>query len=219
MERELTAGLDGYKQKFADLEPYEKMAKEAGRPLPDVLGSYIGMEHLLRSNPAEGFRTLAGQLGWKPQDVIAMLSGEQPAAPQPQRQPQPTQDVSRVREELSEVRKDLAIRDKMAEIERWAGRPGHERFQEQGIAQDMARFLETGIVADLDSAYDMACRLRPKAAAPRPKHVDKPVETGEKAKPAAPQPQGRPSGRSTQKRRASATIEDAVDAALRDVGF
>lgn len=221
MERELTQGIEQHRQRVADIEPYEQMAKEAGRKLPDVIASYVGMERMLRTDPVTGFQALAEQLGYKPADVAAMLTNEKAA--QPQRQPQqPTQDVSRLREELGEVRNDLKVRDKVAEIERWAKAPGHERFQEAGIAQDMAKFLETGVVADLDAAYDMACRLRPpKAAAqPKPKPVDKPVEGGDKkaAKP-KPQPQGRPSAKATQTRKASDDVGTAVERALQDVGL
>lgn len=175
MQRELEQGLAEKDKVLKPLEPFVKMAKDHGTTIDKALASYVNMEQLLRSNPAQGLRALAQNMGMHPQQMAQLLTGGQQQKPQGQ-QPQGTEDqtiralqheIQQLRNGMGQVQQTFRQQQETAvlsQVEQFAAQ--HPRFDE--LAEEIAQMLKTGYASDLGDAYEKAERLRPPPPAPQP---------------------------------------------------
>lgn len=168
---------DGLQQKDAQLEPlrpFFEMAEQHGVTVHDTLQSYINMENTLRTDLKGGMGLLAQRLGLSLPDLAAQLTGQaQPEGQQAESQRENVilrQEIEGLRAELGKVSntvKQTTEANTQKFVEDFASQ--HERFDE--LSDEIARLLQTGYADNLDSAYDIASRLKPVAAPVNPAPV------------------------------------------------
>lgn len=188
--REMEKGIAEKDATIKPLEPFLKMAKAHNTTLETALANYVGIEQLLRKDPAQGLRQLATNMGWTPQQMIDVLSGKQSEAKDPK-----DQEILALRQELQAIKGQIGgVQQNMqqqrqettlASVEKFAAE--HERFDE--LAPEIARMLQTGYATDLKDAYEKADRMNPKPPAPTPEPTPAPPAQTRPAR----SPQGAPS--------------------------
>ena len=172
MQRELEKGLAEKDKVLKPLEPFVKMAKDHGTTIDKALASYVNMEQLLRSNPAQGLRALAQNMGMHPQQMAQLLTGGQQQGQQAQSSESQTiralqQEIQQLRNGMGQVQQTFRQQQETAvlsQVEQFAAE--HPRFDE--LAEEIAQMLKTGYASDLSDAYEKAERLRPPPPAPQP---------------------------------------------------
>lgn len=171
---ELEAGLKEYQAKFEPLKPFEEMAKQAGTTIPVALERYVAIDQGLTSqNPAEKLGALEAVFkaaGISPKQYADYVNNQ----PTDQVALQQDNIIRELRNELAALKQEVngvsttikgqSEKQRMDQIEAFAA--DNPRFDE--LADDIALLLQLGKASDLQSAYSMADRLNPAAAAPAP---------------------------------------------------
>lgn len=162
-------------QEIADTKRYQEQIAETIAPYRDVFSRQgmddvgairflVSWKQYLDQNPQQAIMQLAQDYG---------VTFQQPQAEEQDEYVDPA--VHAVRQELGEVRAQLAQRDQMAQQEQTAsivqqvqafqdekdesGNPKHPHFET--VKADMAALISAGKANGLDDAYDMAVRLHP----------------------------------------------------------
>lgn len=172
MMREMEGGLQQYQQQLEPLKAYAQQAQESGTTLPEALERYTRVEALLRENPIQGLEAVVRQIDpkWTLRGLAAHLMGQTPD----QNAAQSEQTIAALRSEIAELKQGFGgIRQTFQQqqeaqttqqIEAFAA--ANPRFDE--LSGEIARMLETGYAADLQTAYQMAERLNPAPPQPQP---------------------------------------------------
>jgi hypothetical protein len=169
--RELESGLTSYKGKLEPLQEFFDMAEKHGTTVDVAMKNYVGMENLLRANPAEGFRQLAQRLQIPPQQIAQLLmqgQPQQPTPPAPQQgrpqQGQPTSEMQAVLQELAAVKQTLATFQNDARQAQQAQAQQAYQQQVETIAAETADFaaqhprleeLTDEVVRQINAGYDL----------------------------------------------------------------
>lgn len=178
-------------QEYETLRPFVERAKAGGTDLKTALESYVGMEDKLRSNPAEGFRTILANMNMQPYQAIGSILqafgvpphiaakhladnphmyAQQQVQPQPQQiqqaqqAPQQLPEVQQLQKQVEEMRQQQILDTVVAPFRQSLGE--NDRFLE--LQDDIAFFLNSGKIPSslspierLEAAYDMAERINP----------------------------------------------------------
>lgn len=165
MERELTEGYKKHREaaeRDSTLNEYHDMAKQAGKDLRSVVGEYVNMEQMLRSDPAKGLETIMQRVGISPRQYAEHILGQSPdqaASQQDATIRELRQELSALKEQVGGVTQTFQRQQETAiktDVEKFAA--DHPRFDE--LAEDIAFFLKTR-TKDLSEAYTLAERLNP----------------------------------------------------------
>ncbi len=176
-------------QEYETLRPFVERAKAGGTDLKTALESYVGMEDKLRSNPAEGFRTILANMNMQPYQAIGSILqafgvpphiaakhladnphmyAPQQSQPQQiqqtQQVPQQLPEVQQLQKQVEEMRQQQILDTVVAPFRQSLGE--NDRFLE--LQDDIAFFLNSGKIPSslspierLEAAYDMAERINP----------------------------------------------------------
>jgi DNA-binding transcriptional MerR regulator len=229
--RELEGGLNQYQQAFEPLKPYFHMAEQRGVTVADALANYVGLDRALTAQEPQqrlaAIEHLLGYAGVSPREYAAFIMGQ----PVDQAQIQHDQTIRELRQHIASLENQLggvtqSIQQRhedevLQHVEAFA--EANARLKEPEFQMAVSRLLETGLAADLQSAYDMATRLNP-----APVETAHPVaSTAANRRPGAAQTRngnlsitGAPSsGSNPAKRKAPATARDSVDSAFASLGL
>lgn len=187
-EKEVNDGFSQY-EGMRELRPYHEQARQQGQSLKQVLDNFIGMESLLRQNPAQGFLTIANRIGLSPQQLAQVFApygqsnGQQGYLPQDQYGAQPPIDPAQFQQWLNPLSQEVTtLKSQLQQIQqaettrfstafsaaqaRFVAEPAHRYYE--NVKPQMAQLFQAGILqetgdhyADLKSAYDMACNMHP----------------------------------------------------------
>lgn len=217
---ELEGGLQKYRQTVEPLKPFLDMAQKSGTTVHEALSRYVTMEQALRTNPAQGLRVLAQNMGMTPADMAAILTGQAPQGEAAQTNAKDReivglrQQIGQLQQQLQSLGQTVQTTQQTAierEVQSFAAQ--HPRFDE--LAPEITRMLQTGYASDLKDAYEKADRLNP---APQPAAPPPP----------APAPQPRPalsvtgapsSGSNPGNRQPSTTRREALARAMQASGL
>jgi len=163
---EMERGLQEYQTRYAPLKPYEEMAKQSGSSLETALQNYTNMETMLVQNPVAAFEKICEFIGKTPQQFFSEISSGQQQTVDPVVM-QLRQQVEQLQQQLSGVSTTIQSQQEsemQQQIEAWAA--DKPRFNE--LRETMAKLAQSGMVNDLDEAYEMASRLKPAAVQSTP---------------------------------------------------
>lgn len=217
MMRELESGIQKKDEQLAPLKPYFDMAEKAGTRVQDAMARYVNMEHMLRQDPAQGFRHLAQNMGISPQEVAQMLTGQQQEGqpdPRDRQIAQMGQQISQLRQQLGGVSQSMQSQQETQihqQVEAFASQ--HTRFDE--LAEEITQLLETGYATSLEDAYEKAERLNP-APQPEPEPAPAPPAQTREAKSVTGAPT---SGSNPANRQPSKTRTEALSRAFSRAGL
>lgn len=225
MERELTEGYKKHKEaaeRDATLHEFHEMAKQSGKDLRTVVGDYVGMEQMLRSDPAKGLETILSRVGLTPRQYAEHVLGQSPdeqASKADATIHELKQELAALKEQVGGVTQTFQRQQETAiktDVEKFAA--DHPRFEE--LAEDIAFFLKTR-TKDLSEAYTLAERLNPATAqqasttaassAPVIDLASAQPDKGSKSINGAPSSTG---ATQSGKRRAALSIDDSLDRAF-----
>lgn len=224
---ELENGLSQYQQAFAPLRDFAKLAHEAGKDLPQLLGEYRNAEMAFYSDPASAIREIAALTGFDVEDVALQLLDDD--APHPAARPNPQSDphYQQLQQQVAALQQQLQQRE-MAEIQSKVEtfKTSAPRFEE--LRGDMYRLAQAGYGAaaaseldQLKELYSIAERLKPvSATSAQPAPIPQPQTTPQTPRAANKSVSGAPSGGSNpSQRRASKSAEDAMEHAFSQLGI
>ena len=159
---EMEAGLNGYQQDYGDLKDYAELAKGQGTTIKEALDRYVGIERMLQEDPVKGLEQICQNMGTTLQDIVSKVSG----TPENETIAQLNAKIAQLENQFGGVQQNIQ-QQREGEIQArvTAFAETHERFNE--LSDDIAKLLQTGYAADLESAYDIAARLKP-VAKPEP---------------------------------------------------
>lgn len=220
---ELENGLREYQTKYEPLKPFEEMAKQAGTTIPVALERYVSIDQGLTSqNPAEKLGALEAVFkaaGISPQQYAAYVTNQ----PADQVALQQDNVIRELRNELATLKQEVqgvsttikgqSEAKQMAQIDAFASE--NPRFDE--LADDIALLLQMGKASDLQSAYTMADRLNPSAAAPAPQ--PKPDTKAQTLKASLSVTGAPASGSNPANRMPPSSARNAVDSAFARLGL
>jgi len=227
LERELSAGLEKYKDDAARFEEFRQLSdtlNQRGQRFQDVLGHYVGIEQLLAQDPVAGFEQIAHNLGTDFQSIASHYLDRSPDEVSAARDVEINalrSEVARLQERLGGVTTSMADqRTQQAISQINAFKADRPRFDE--LSDDIAFFLQTGKAVDLQNAYEMAERLNP-AALPaadfEPVHNRSEPAVQTRLKTPLSVDGGPGSGSNPTNRKSPKTPEDAVDDAFAALGI
>lgn len=219
---ELEQGINSYRERYASVEPFARMAQESGTTLDAALTSYVGIERTLRADPANGMELILSNIGMTPMDYAQMVMGQ---AQQPNAQDNTIRElrahIARLEQHVGgvaqtmEQQQQAAVDQTLADFAR-----DKPRFGE--LRQLMGQLMSANMAPDLTEAYAMAERLRPAPAQAMPPAVAAAPAT-------TPAPQtgkgklsitGAPSsGSNPALRQPAKTRQEAIDRAFAQVGL
>jgi len=180
---------DGFKQYsgMKEIMPYVEMAQRGGTTLKAALDNYTGLENLLRQDVVKGVSQIAANMGTHPVELaqrIFQAYGQQPfqqvqadpSNPQPfdpsvlQQHLNPLlQKVSTLEHHITQQQQAEQARQQSViytAMERFKSDPAHRYFE--NVRPLMAQLFNGGVVqetgdtlADMKTAYEMACNLDP----------------------------------------------------------
>jgi hypothetical protein len=170
-ETEINAGfarLAAYK----DVDKYVDMAAKGGTTLPKALEAYVGMESELRRDVFSGVDKILANIGIKnpvafAQAYLQRVSGrpqtqaQQPSNPAPQ-SADPRQIAAQVRAEIKAEQEQTEMGSALTAFE---NDPKNQFYA--NVKPAMVRLIQSGLAvgdttkAQLQDAYDKACRLDP----------------------------------------------------------
>jgi hypothetical protein len=226
MQKELTDGYQKHKaaaERDASLAEFHEMAQKSGTDVKTALSKYTALESLLRQDPIKGLNEVCNNMGLSLRDVAAHIMGQSPD----QQASQSDATIRELKQELAALKEQVGGVTKtfeqqreqstLTEINKFAA--DHPRFDE--LADDIAFFMQSGRAKDLPEAYQLAERLNPAAKAPEPvassaaQVIEPPVhpDKGTKSINGAPS-----SGSTLPKKRASQSLDEALDRAFGAVG-
>lgn len=169
MHREMTAGIEKHRagaEKFETIRQFDEMAGKSGKQLKDVLGAYVGMEQLLRSNPLRGLEEVCSNIGVSLRQVAEIVLGQTPD----QERNQSDQTIRELRQELASLKQQIGgvtssmqqqqTRSIEDQVTAWAADKHHFEL----IAPHLAAELQAG-AKDLDAAYEAVLQKHPAIAA------------------------------------------------------
>lgn len=164
--RETEQGIQQYKQQLEPIQPFLQMAKGDPQQLASAMGRYVNTENMLRENPVAGFTEIARNMGLSPQQVGAMLMGQESGKADPR-----DQEINTLRQKLNQLEQGFTSVNQtmtqqreqavLSQVEQFA--QANPRFDE--LSEEIATMLDTGYAKDLQDAYDKAARLNPAPAA------------------------------------------------------
>ena len=80
MEREMTAGLEKYREDATAFEPlrqFDQLAKQNGTDLPSAMERYVAFEMGLNADPVAGFVSICADKGLNPREIAAKVLGQE----------------------------------------------------------------------------------------------------------------------------------------------
>lgn len=184
-EEEVAKGFAEYSG-MKELRPYVEMAQSQGITLKGALDRYLGIEDLLRKDVFKGLEHIASNYGLNRQQLAMYFAPEAMGIQTPDGQKPGQFDPSLLQQHLNPLAQELqglktlltqqqqeqhntAARAINNAIERFVADPAHRYYA--NVEDQMAQLIESGIVprtgdftADLQAAYDTACRLNPEIA-------------------------------------------------------
>lgn len=132
MERELTAGVEKYRQDATAFEPlrqFDQLAKQNGTDLPSAMERYVAFEMGLNADPVAGFISICADKGLNPREIAAKVMGQElPPAEQ-----QSAQTVQHIRQ----------LEAKIAQLEQ-----GYQGIQSDTVGGKIASFVNSLPEAD-----------------------------------------------------------------------
>jgi hypothetical protein len=171
---EMQQGLQEYQTRYAPLKPFEDAAKQHGTTIEAALQNYTTMENLLTSDPVNAFEKICEFIGKTPQQFFSEISnGQQQQANVDPIVSQLQQQVQALQQQLSGVSTSIqSQQDAETEqrINAWAS--DKPRFTE--LRDTMIQLAQSGMANDLDTAYEMATRLKPASVQQQPIIQQKP---------------------------------------------
>lgn len=212
--REMESGLAQKDEALAPLKPYIEHAAQTGTTLDAALANYVAAEQLLRQDVFAGLDRVARNCGTTLQDVAQAMTGgqqqggQQFAAMQQQNATLQT-EIHNLKQQLAGVSNTIEqqqvqtvekqVQDFAAQQPRWGELEG-----------EVLRLLQTGYATTLEEAYGVAERLNPAPKVPTPEPQPAPAQT-RPARSITGAPSG---GSSPTRKRAPATLDESIDAAL-----
>jgi hypothetical protein len=165
-EQEYAKGIERY-QALKPVEKYAEMAARGGTTLDKALEQYIGIEQLLNRDPIAAFEQIMRNVRINPQAFATaylhrVSQGGQnagPSAPHGGQHAGQLDPQAIVRQATEAVRAEYEARQVQSDVQKFAADP-RNRFYEN-VKPQMARLVQAGIANDIQSAYDMACRMDP----------------------------------------------------------
>lgn len=102
---------------YEPIRQFDDMARASGKKLPDVIGAYVGMENMLRTDPVRGMAEILRNIGLTPEQyanhVLENADVHRQALvrqqPQPQQQRQPDPEVQELRAELQSMKVEQTV--------------------------------------------------------------------------------------------------------------
>lgn len=183
-EEEVAKGFSEYSG-MKELRPYAEMAQSQGITLKGALDRYLGIENLLRQDVFKGLEQIASNYGLNRQQLAMYFAPEAMGIQTPDGKPgqldpsllqqhlnplaQELQGLKALLSQQQQEQHNTAARAINTAIERFVADPAHRYYA--NVEDTMAQLIESGMVprtgdftADLQAAYDTACRLNPEIA-------------------------------------------------------
>lgn len=181
-EQEVSQGFAQY-QGLKPVLKYAEMARQRGTTLEASLERYVGIENLLSQDLLKGILHIAGNAGIQPQQLAQALAPYAGQAPQPattepgQFDPsalQPylnpvLQKVQTIEHQFTQWQQEQSQRQMAAintALDKFKSDPAHRYYD--NLEPQIIKLFEGGMVArtgdymaDLKTAYELACRLDP----------------------------------------------------------
>jgi hypothetical protein len=171
---EMQQGLQEYQARYAPLKPFEDAAKQHGTTIEAALQNYTSMENMLTNDPVNAFEKICEFIGKTPQQFFEEISnGQQRQANADPIVSQLQQQVQALQQQLSGVSTSIQSQQDVETEQRinaWAS--DKPRFTE--LRDTMIQLAQSGMANDLDTAYQMAERLKPATVQVQPAIQQKP---------------------------------------------
>lgn len=109
MERELTAGVEKYREDataFDSVREYAAMAQEYGTDLRSALDRYVAMDKALNDNPLQGLMLICQDKGLDPRQIAAAILGEQ-LPPEELAASQAAQTIQSLQNEIAQLKQGV----------------------------------------------------------------------------------------------------------------
>lgn len=212
MMKELEGGLAQKDEIIEPLKPFMEMAQKHNTTVHQALANYTRIDGMLRQDPRAGYAHLARSMGHTPEQVAALLTGQEPGQPDAK-----DREIADLRRELNETRQQVQqvstnfqTQQEQAiaqQVNQFAAQ--NPRFEE--LQDDIVQMLSTGYATSLEDAYQKAERLNPAPPQPEPVPAPPPVAQTREAKSVT----GAPStGSNPVKRTPSKSPEEALKRAF-----
>lgn len=189
MHREMTQGIEKYRpaaESFEKVRRFDDMAKASGKQLDHVIGEYVNMENLLRTNPMKGLETVCERIGVSLRQVAEIVMGQTPDQARADSDAtirELRQTVQRLEQQVGGVTQTFEQQRTSGlqkQIEDWAGsRPMFDIY-----APHIAAEIREG-ATDLDEAERRVFEKYPQLAELAKSAAAKPAAENPQAKPAA----------------------------------
>jgi hypothetical protein len=153
MEREMTAGLEKYREDaaaFEGIRQFDQLAKQNGTDLPSAMERYVAFEVGLNNDPVAGFISICADKGLNPREIAAKVMGQE--LPPAERQ---TVQSERV---INELRNEIAqLRNGVTTIQTGSVSQTINSFVSSLPAADQPLFdeLGTSIAALINQGHDL----------------------------------------------------------------
>jgi hypothetical protein len=173
-EEEVNNGFAKF-QEYKPVERFMEMAKQSGTTLDKALENYVGIENRLRQDFPSGITELCQRQGIHPVALANAILARHGASPQqdgtgdttanqtaPSGDPAVLQKLTALEQRLQqqEAQREREINTQVqTELQRFASDPKHKFYE--NVKADMGFLINSGKAEDLQSAYDMACRMNP----------------------------------------------------------
>lgn len=162
---ELTAGIDKHKAELAEydgLQEFKELAEKSNTTMEAAAKQYVGLENLLQENPIAGLQKICSNLGMTLEQVAAHVT-RQPVNVQ---QHQSAQTIAALQTEINTLKSQIEgidgtisqnqANEMQAELDAFkADKPHFET-----VRQDMSMLMQNERAEDLQSAYDLAVKMR-----------------------------------------------------------
>jgi hypothetical protein len=153
-------GITKYKashENWDKIRQYDDVAKQNGREgIHESLKQITEMENTFARNPIEGFQKVAQHFNLNLEAVAAHILGQNP-----------NQHVAQAHEQVKALQNEVAMLKQQLEAPNAVAKFREEfgALEFDGIADDIAELLETGVAHDLKSAATMARMLNRRSGA------------------------------------------------------
>lgn len=160
MEREMTAGLEKYREDATAFEPlrqFDSLAKQNGTDLPSAMERYVAFEMGLNADPVAGFVSICADKGLNPREIAAKVLGQE-LPPAEQQTAQSQQTINRLQARIDQLEQGVTTIQTgtvSQKIEAFVGSlPETDRPLFEELGPNIAALIKQG--HDLPSAFATA---------------------------------------------------------------
>jgi hypothetical protein len=196
MLREFEQGYEKHRQsaqQWDELRDFHELATKNGTTVKQVLGNYVGLINMLKTQPVAALERIVTNIGLKRadgssvtlRDIAGHVLNQKPdevASRQDGVIASLKQQISQLEQKLGGVTQNIERQQTEAqrrEVEAFAAQ--HSRFDE--LASDIEFFVTSGRAKSLSEAYELAERLNPAPAKASPSEPLTPAKTADPVEP------------------------------------